>query len=186
MTLLGSLFRWGRPPRRLKCIQHSVGVWKCPRMISPDPIPILDNIPGPMDARFLFSVGLGFGTRKGRTHLFPRPALDKNRLVSPYPPNLGAAISPPKFWGWSVRCPCKGQIVGQLRKREWRQNVRKMSKKCPKKCPKIVRRHCKHNFRTFLGHFLLIWSVLLFGDPVQRSPVTTMPLVLQRFLGAAP
>ena len=23
--------------------------------------------------------------------------------VSPYPPNLGGAISPPKFWGWSVR-----------------------------------------------------------------------------------
>ena len=42
------------------------------------------------------------------------------------------------------------------------------------KCPKIVRRHCKHNFRTFLGHFLPVWSVLLFGDPVQCSPVTTL------------
>ena len=40
----------------------------------------LDKIPGPMDARFLSSVGLGFGTRKGRTQLFPVPALDKYRF----------------------------------------------------------------------------------------------------------
>ena len=43
------------------------------------PTPILDKIPGPMDARFLSSVGLGFGTHIGRTQLFPTPALDKNR-----------------------------------------------------------------------------------------------------------
>ena len=28
-----------------------------------------------------------------------------NSPVSPYPLNLGGAISPPKFWGWSVRRP---------------------------------------------------------------------------------
>ena len=44
------------------------------------PTPILDRIPGLMDARFLSSVGLGFGTRIGRTQLFPTPALDKNRF----------------------------------------------------------------------------------------------------------
>ena len=35
--------------------------------------PTLDKIPGPMDARFVSSVGFGFGTRKGRTQLFPTP-----------------------------------------------------------------------------------------------------------------
>ena len=34
---------------------------------------------------------------------------------------------------------CNGQIVGQLRKWECRQNVRKMSKNV-RKCPKIVQR----------------------------------------------
>ena len=29
---------------------------------------------------FFISVGLGFGTRSGRTQLFPTPALDKNRF----------------------------------------------------------------------------------------------------------
>ena len=40
--------------RRLKCIQCSVGAWKCLRSL-----PILDKIPAPMDARFLSSVGAG-------------------------------------------------------------------------------------------------------------------------------
>ena len=44
------------------------------------PTSTLDKIPGPMDAGFLFSVGLGFGTRFGRTQLFPTPVLDKNRF----------------------------------------------------------------------------------------------------------
>ena len=44
--------------------------------------PTLDKIPGPMDARFLSSVGLGFGTRIGRTQHFPTPVLDKNRFPS--------------------------------------------------------------------------------------------------------
>ena len=55
-----------------------------------------------------------------------------------------------------------------------------MSTKCPKnvekmseKCPKIVQRGLKHNFRTFFGQFLAISSMLLFGDPVQCTPVTT-------------
>ena len=37
------------PYRRLRCIQCSVGVWKCLRNLPPDPNPILDKIPGPMD-----------------------------------------------------------------------------------------------------------------------------------------
>ena len=51
-----------------------------------------------------------------------------------------------------------------------------MSEKCRKnvrKCPKLVWRGWKHNFRTFFGQFLPIWSMRLFGDPVQRSPITT-------------
>ena len=51
-----------------------------------------------------------------------------------------------------------------------RKNVRKMSKNC-------LEAQQTHNFRTFFGHFLPIWSVLLFGDPVQCSPVT---MVFQR------
>ena len=68
---------------------------------------------------------------------------------------------------------CNGQIVGQPRKRECGQNVRKMSKKCPKNVQKLSG-GAEHNFRTFFGHFLPIWSMLLFGDPVQCSPVTTL------------
>ena len=45
------------------------------------PTPMLDKNPRPMDARFLSSVGLGFGTRIGRTQLFPTPMLDKNRFL---------------------------------------------------------------------------------------------------------
>ena len=51
------------------------------KMPSSRPRPqLLDKIPGPMDAKFLCSVGLGFGTRIGRAQLCPTPALDKNRL----------------------------------------------------------------------------------------------------------
>ena len=57
--------------RRLKCIQCSVGAWKCLKSLPPDPTPILDKIPGPMDARFLSSVGLGFGIRIGRSTTLP-------------------------------------------------------------------------------------------------------------------
>ena len=35
------------------------------------PTPILDKIPGPMDARFLSSVGLGFGIGIGRSTTLP-------------------------------------------------------------------------------------------------------------------
>ena len=31
------------------------------------------------------------------------------------------------------------------------------------------------NFRTFFGQFLAIWSMLLFGDPVQCTPFTILP-----------
>ena len=63
-------------------------------------------------------------------------------------------------------------------------NVDKLSEKCRKNVrnmSKIVPRHCKHNFRTFFGHFLPIWSVLLFGDAVQCPPVTRQA-ELSRFL----
>ena len=56
-------------------------------------------------------------------------------------------------------------------------NVDQMSEKYRKmsrKCLKIVRREWKHNFRTFFWPFLPICSMLLFGDPVQCSPVTTL------------
>ena len=65
---------------------------------------------------------------------------------------------------------CNGQIVGQPRKWECPKNVEKLSEKCPK----IVQRGWKHNFRTFFGQFLPIWSMLLFGDPVQCAPVTSL------------
>ena len=47
-----------------------------------------------------------------------------------------------------------------------RKNVRKMSENCPK--------GLKHDFRTFFGLFLPVWSMLLFGDPVQCSPITRL------------
>ena len=52
--------------------------------------------------------------------------------------------------------------------------------KCPKKCLKIVRRGWKHNFRTFFWQFLPIWSMLLFGDPVQCSPPTMVVIYYRR------
>ena len=57
--------------RRLKCIKCSVGVWKCLRSFLQTPTPILDKIPGPMDARFLSSVGLVFGICIGRSTTLP-------------------------------------------------------------------------------------------------------------------
>ena len=45
--------------------------------------------------------------------------------------------------------PCNGQIIGQPRKRECRQNVRKNVERVSEKCPKIVRRGRKRNFWTF-------------------------------------
>ena len=69
--------------------------------------------------------------------------------------------------------PCNGQSVGQPRNRKCRQNVGKnVQKKCPKKLPK----------NTIFGHFLPIWSMLLFSDPVQCSPVSFSSLtMLARF-----
>ena len=63
-------------------------------------------------------------------------------------------------------------------------NVDKMSEKGrkvseQKKCPEIVWRGCKHNFRTFFGQFLPVWSVLLFGDSVQCSPVAKLQCCFQ-------
>ena len=69
---------------------------------------------------------------------------------------------------------CNGQIVGQPRKRECRQNVRKMSENCPK----IVRKLSGGAENTIFGHFLdKIFTYLvdaLFAEPVQCSPVTTL------------
>ena len=56
------------------------------------------------------------------------------------------------------------------------RNADKMSEKCRKNVRKMFKncwRGRKHNFRTFFGQFLPIWSMLFFGDPVQCSPVTT-------------
>ena len=53
-------------------------------------------------------------------------------------------------------------------------NVDKMSEKCPKNVEKLSRGAETHNFRTFFGQFLPIWSMLLFGDPVQCVPVTIL------------
>ena len=43
------------------------------------PAPVLAKFSGRMDARFLSSVGQGFGTLIGRAQIFPAPALDKNQ-----------------------------------------------------------------------------------------------------------
>ena len=61
-------------------------------------------------------------------------------------------------------------------------NVDKMSEKCPKKCPEIcpkkcpeiVQTHRKHKSQTIFGHYFPICSVLLFGYPVQCSPVSEL------------
>ena len=45
------------------------------------PTPILDKIPGLMDARFLSSVGLGFGIRIGRSTTLPN-TLTGQKLIS--------------------------------------------------------------------------------------------------------
>ena len=52
------------------------------------------------------------------------------------------------------------------RERECRQNVRK----CPNFCPEGLRTQFSD---FFLLQFLPVWSMLMFGDPLQRSPVTT-------------
>ena len=41
----------------------------------------------------------------------------------------------------------------------------------PKKCPKNVQKLSGGAENTIFGQFLPIWSMLLFGDPVQCSPV---------------
>ena len=69
-------------------------------------------------------------------------------------------------------CSCNGQIVGQPRKRECRQNVQKCRKnvrKMSKNCPEGLQPQFSDIFRTILP----IWSMLLFGNPVQCSPITT-------------
>ena len=69
------------------------------------------------------------------------------------------------------------------------QNVRKTSQKCPKNCPEGLK---TYNFRTFFGQFLPIWSMLLFGDPVQCSPSLLLSpakfriLQMQGFSGGKP
>ena len=49
-----------------------------------------------------------------------------------------------------------------------------MSEKCRKKCPKNVQKLSGRAESTIFGRFsdIFFWSMLLFGDPVQRSPVT--------------
>ena len=80
-------------------------------------------------------------------------------------PKAQKSLISESFWvvtGKSLDSSDKGNVDKMSEK--CRQNVRKMSEK----------KYCKHNFRTFFEHFFAyIWSVPLFGDPVQCSPVTT-------------
>ena len=60
-------------------------------------------------------------------------------------------------------------------------NVDKMSEKCrkmPENVQKLSGGTANTISRKFVGHLLPIWSVLLFGDPVQCSPVTRFVLAL--------
>ena len=69
--------------------------------------------------------------------------------------------------GKALDSPAKGNVDKMSEK--CRKNVRKISKNCPE--------GRKHNFSdifwTIFAQFLPIWSMLLFGDPVQRAPVTS-------------
>ena len=59
-----------------------------------------------------------------------------------------------------------------------------MPTKCPKnvkKCPKIVRRGRKHNFRTFFGQFLPIWSMLFLLTLSNARPLQVF--ALSKFAG---
>ena len=63
----------------------------------------------------------------------------------------------------------KSLPIGQRGERECRQNVRKMSKN--------VQTLSGRAENTIFGHFLTIFAYLVdafVGDPVQRSPVTSM------------
>ena len=51
---------------------------------------------------------------------------------------------------------CNGQIVGQPRKRECRQNVRKMSKKMSEKCPK----NCPEGLNTQFSD--IFWTIFAY------------------------
>ena len=66
------------------------------------PTPTLDKIPGPVDARFLSAVGLGFGTCIGRTQLFPTSALDKYRFpilgIFCFSAVFGDSLHTPRDW----------------------------------------------------------------------------------------
>ena len=66
---------------------------------------------------------------------------------------------------------------------------KRISTKCPKLVEKIPENVQKLSggaentiFRTLFGHVLPVWSMLLFGDPVQCSPVTKLHLQIPFFL----
>ena len=65
-----------------------------------------------------------------------------------------------------------GRSLGQAQKIGVSTKCPKNVEKLSEKCPKIVRKGAeKHNFRTFLGHFLPIWSMLLFGTLSNARPL---------------
>ena len=85
-------------------------------------------------------------------------------------------------------CPhtCNGQIVGQPRRWESRQNVRKMSKKCPKIVQKLSRGAESTIFGHFLDNFCLFGRCFClvtlsnarpFPAPIRFAP--TPPIIVQ-------
>ena len=106
----------------------------------------------------------------------------RNRKTAPPLPAWTRPQTPPPRTPIGTRTPLRKLppakttlVTGKSLVSPEKGNVDKMSKKCPKKCPKIVQSGWKHNFRTFFGQFLPIWSMLLLGDPVQCAPVTKLP-----------
>ena len=85
------------------------------------------------------------------------------------------------FLGMALHDIVSVQHVGLQRANRWTAQKMGMSTRCPKNVnkmsedvPKNVQRGYKHDFRTFFGQFLPIWSMLLFGDPIQCTPVTNV------------
>ena len=74
-----------------------------------------------------------------------------------------------------------GQIVGQPRKRERRQNARKTSKnvrKMSKNCPEEPKRQ----FGTFFGQFLPVWSILFLVTLSYVRPLQTKAMEFARLI----
>ena len=101
------------------------------------------------------------------------PLARKERQI--WPSCIANAMSQPHAYHSlpQINLNGNGQIVGQPRKGE----CRKMSDECPKmsrNCPEGL----KTQFSDIFWTILPIWSMLLFGDPVQCSPVTMQQINL--------